>query len=89
MAKKKTIKGFDFYDADQWWKDEWQDMPEFISEDKTAFRTILIHFNDQKSVDEFAKLVDQNISDRTKYIYYPKIEIETMMNKRYIDKGEK
>ncbi len=49
----------------------WEGMPEFRQEDKTAYQSIHVHFKDQKAVDEFAKLVNQKITEKTKYIWIP------------------
>lgn len=62
---------------------EWQGMPEFRHEDKTAFRSLYVHLKDQEAVDEFARLVGQKITDATKYIWFPEIEIESAADKRY------
>lgn len=64
-------------------KDEWNDMPEFDQQDKTAFRSIIVHFKSQEDVDEFAKTVFQKITDRTKMIWFPQIEIEPVADIRY------
>ena len=63
---------------------EWQGMPEFDQEDKTAFRTIPVHFKDQEGVDEFARLIAQKITDKPRYVWFPEIEIETYADKRYV-----
>lgn len=62
---------------------EWVDMPEFHNEDKTSFQSIHLHFKDQATVDEFAKLIDQTISDKTRSLWYPKAEIGHTADKRY------
>lgn len=64
-------------------EDEWNGMPDYDHEDKTAFRSIKINFKDQAGVDAFAKLVEQNVTDNTRSIWYPYQEIETLMDKRY------
>jgi ParB-like nuclease domain len=66
---------------------EWRGMPEFDQKDKSAFRTIPIHFKDQNAVDKFAKLVKAKITEDTRYLWFPEIEIETYADKRY--KGKK
>ena len=53
---------------------EWDGMPEFKQDDLSAFRTILVHFNSQEDVDAFAQLVGQTITEKTRYIWYPKQE---------------
>ena len=63
---------------------EWQGMPEFEQEDKTAFRSIPVHFKDQESVDQFARLIMQKITANTRFVWFPEIEIETYADKRYV-----
>lgn len=62
---------------------EWGGMPAFDQQDKTAFRSILVHFKDQAAVDQFAATMKQNITDKTRYLWFPNIEIERMVDKRY------
>jgi hypothetical protein len=62
---------------------EWQGMPEYTNENKQGFRDIVIHFKDAEAVEAFAQLVEQNITDATKYLWYPEIEIESAIDKRY------
>jgi hypothetical protein len=65
--------------------EEWQGMPEYENKDISAFKTILVHMNDQKAVDDFASLIDQKITEKTKMVWYPFLEIETYKDKEYID----
>jgi hypothetical protein len=67
------------------WKDHWQSMPEFIQDDLTPFKTIHVHFENQKHVDRFAKLVGQKITPDTRYIYYPKAKKDHPADKQYVD----
>lgn len=68
-------------------KDEYTGMPEFDQKDKTAFRSIIVHFKDQEAVDEFTRVVYQNITPKTKMIWFPEIEIETAADKRYANES--
>ncbi len=63
--------------------EEWAGMPEFDHKDKTAYRSIVVHFKDEDGVKTFAKIAKANITDKTRYLWYPEIEIERMMDKRY------
>lgn len=62
---------------------EWKNMPEFTQKDKTAFRSIPVHFKDQAALDAFAALIKQPISESTRYIWFPEIEIDRMADKQY------
>ena len=48
----------------------WQGMPEFENEN-IAYRSILVHFESQDDVDNFAKLMQQTLTDKAKFIWYP------------------
>lgn len=63
--------------------DEWDDMPEFNSEDKTAFSQIIVKFDDQKQVDEFAKYTGNKITDKTKSVYFKGRDSVIVENMRY------
>lgn len=62
---------------------EWSGMPEFEHVDKTAHRSLAVHFKDDAAVKKFAKLVGQKITDRTRFLWFPEIEIETYADKQY------
>ena len=59
----------------------WVGMPEFTQADKRGYKTLYVHFKDQAAVDAFAELIDQTITEKTQFIWFPEIEIE-----RYVDK---
>lgn len=52
---------------------EWDGMPEYDNEDQRPVRTLLVHFNNEDDVVKFARLVEQKINEKTKFIYYPKL----------------
>ena len=64
-------------------EEEWQDMPEFKQEDETSWRRIIVHFENQDDLDKFEMLVQQNITDKTKSIWYPRQERMDTESKRY------
>jgi hypothetical protein len=46
-------------------------MPEYAHEDKTAFRTLPVHFRDQEAVDAFAERVGLTITPHTRFLWFP------------------
>jgi len=58
-------------------------MPDFDHEDKTSFQSIHVHFADPEAVEEFATLIGQKLSDKTRSIWYPEATIETYADKEY------
>lgn len=62
---------------------EWEGMPEFVHEDKTAFRSLVIHFKNQEEVDKFAASVPDNVTPKTRMVWWSGIEIEAIADQRY------
>jgi hypothetical protein len=53
---------------------EWRGMPEFNQPDNGAIKQIIVSFDSEEGIEEFAKLVGQNITKKTKSIWFPKRE---------------
>jgi hypothetical protein len=66
--------------------DEWQGMPEF-NDDGEAIKSIRAHFKTEKDVNEFSKLIGQEIGEKTKYIWFPKREKEIHKDKAFISES--
>ena len=65
----------------------WEGMPEFDQKDKTAFQSIHVHFKSATERDDFAALVGQKLTDKTRSIWYPEAEIERYADKSYSDES--
>lgn len=63
--------------------EEWGGMPEFSCEDKTAFKSVVVHFKDQGAIDAFASVTGLKVLENTRMAWYPDIEIETYADKLY------
>lgn len=64
--------------------EEWDDMPEFVQNDEMPKRTIKVHFDNENDVQLFAKSVGQQITDKTKYIWFPFKEKQNLQGRRYV-----
>lgn len=56
---------------------------QYGNEDKTGHQTILLHFKTPQDVVDFSALVNQTITNRTKYIWFPKQETESVKDLQY------
>ena len=65
---------------------EWQNMPEFLQDDKEPIQTIVVSFEKREDVEEFSKLIGQKLTYKTKSIWFPKRQKDTVINKVYISK---
>ena len=72
MGTPFVIADLEKYDIDK--MQEWQGMPEFHQDNKTAYKQVLVSFENQEDMDNFSQLVEQEITDKTRYIWYPKQE---------------
>jgi cephalosporin hydroxylase len=61
----------------------WAGMPEFDQEDDGPVRTLLVHFEAHEDVKKFAKIVGQSLTEKTKYIWFPRKEQEKVSDLEY------
>ncbi len=67
--------------------EEWRGMPEYEQKNIMGmYKTIMVHFENEEAVQDFAKLVGQEITNRTKYIWYPKRERENLLRYAVVSK---
>jgi hypothetical protein len=64
--------------------DDWADMPAYDHADLSPRRSIVVNFRNQEDFDRFQVLVDQEISETKRSIWYPKAEIERYADKRWV-----
>jgi len=55
-------------------KKHWVDMPEFKQEKKEEFQKIIVRFDCLKDVEEFAEIIGQKLTSKTKSIWFPKLD---------------
>ncbi|ARF49824.1 ParB/Srx family N-terminal domain-containing protein [Pantoea stewartii] len=65
-------------------RDHWVGMPAFDQENNNGVRQLIVHFETDADVALFAQLVQQQITAKTKYIWYPEHKRESTVNKAYI-----
>jgi len=69
---------------DQFFKKYWKGMPTFDQNDNPPFRQLYLNFRNEEDYNEFAKLVDQQLTEKSKSIWYPKLDIEENSLHRWI-----
>jgi hypothetical protein len=55
-------------------EEEWNGMPEFDQDDKTSFRHVIVHFENNEDVKEFFSIIGQSHTDKTKSTWFPEKE---------------
>lgn len=66
------------------WKAHWKGMPDYTQEYNSPFRTITMKFRTKEHFKEFAKRIGQDLSNKTKSIWHPKLHITKNMLLRWI-----
>lgn len=57
-------------------KEHWKGMPEFVQETKKPFKKINVCFQTKEDFEEFRKLMDQPMTEKTKTIWFPLFDRE-------------
>lgn len=65
--------------------EEWEGMPEFDQPDKTSFRHVIVHLENEKDAEDFFKRIAQNDTGKTKSVWFPPQERMDTESKRYGD----
>lgn len=75
-------------DESKEWKKLWKGMPEFDQENNPPYKKLIISFRSKEDYDEFAKLVDQALTEKTKSIWYPKLDRDANRLLRWIEEND-
>lgn len=69
------------------WREHWRGMPEYANRNLEPWKSVLVHFACREDMDAFAELVGQTVPGIGPggSIWYPKAEINRMVDKRYVD----
>lgn len=67
------------------WKKNWVGMPEYENEANPPYKKIQINFRDEEDYNEFAKLIGQNLTEKTKSIWHPKLDKDKNALRRWIE----
>ena len=68
-------------------REEWQNMPEYVQEDLTPYRVINVRFRNAEDVAEFEKLMNQRITEKQKTLWFPYAEPRKASIYRYVDES--
>ena len=61
---------------------EWKDMPAY-EHTAIGFRRIVVHFKDQAAVEQFAEMMGQKLTDKTRAIWHPEEKPVSNLSIRY------
>jgi hypothetical protein len=67
-------------------KEHWKGMPEFNQPDLKPVNQVLVNFQTAEDMHKFAKIMGQPITAKTRSIWYPYVESELALDKRWTKK---
>jgi len=70
------------------WQEHWQGMPEFEQDENKPYKTINVHFRTKEDYEEFAKIIEQPLTTKTKSIWHPRLEITKNALMRWIEEND-
>lgn len=79
---------FEWEETPDFFETHWQNMPEFKQADKSAQRQIIVSFDNDDDVQAFAKLVGQNITEKTKSLWFPPREKQIVKDLFWIEENK-
>lgn len=65
------------------WKKHWRGMPEFFQANLEPYQTIKVHLASPEDRELFSRLLEREITSRTRAIWYPRETIGRMSDKRF------
>ncbi|MFA6373817.1 MAG: hypothetical protein WCW68_14445 [Methanothrix sp.] len=80
----ESKKEIDFDAKTEW---EWAKMPEYKNQKIEEYQAIIVHFNSKEDVDKFAKLVNQPITEKTKWINFPDGSRQNLMDFGWVNES--
>jgi hypothetical protein len=70
------------------WREEWIDMPEYISNYLTPYKTVKIHFRCEEDYKKFGEIFNYKITEKTKSLWFPEMKRLNLIDFEYIDESE-
>jgi len=85
VPKSQKAAEMGFFDVPTNWEKHWKGMPEFIPIMRNVCHCeFTVRVRTEGDLKQLSKLLDQEISVRTKTIWYPKLVRERTKHKKYI-----
>lgn len=82
MKKQKETPAKKKFKAEEHWKG----MPEFNQPGIAPVKTLTVNFETKEHMLKFSKLIGQEITAKTRSVWFPVVPEESALNKRWADK---
>jgi hypothetical protein len=86
--EKKQLTMLDEFGVEENWKEHWVGMPEYKQNDEEPYQRIILSFRSEQDVKDFATLIGQKLTYKTKSVWFPPYKLEKPSNFLYIQEDE-
>tara|TARA_R110000803_G_scaffold29187_1_gene66797 strand:+ start:136 stop:1668 length:1533 start_codon:yes stop_codon:yes gene_type:complete len=73
---------------DKFWQSQWIGMPEFTQVVNGPYRTVTMKFRSKEDYDDFSQKIGQDVTDKTKSIWHPKLNVTKNMKLRWVQRED-
>lgn len=90
LPQSATLEDFvEVTDADEanpnQWQKHWHGMPQFQQEDDKPYKSVIINFKTKQDYENFAKTINQPLTEKTKSTWFPRLPHEDNALHRWIE----
>lgn len=68
--------------------EHWVGMPDFVQEKQEPYAKIIFRFESEEDLQEFAELIGQKLTKKTKSAWHPQLVRGQNSSKRYVDESQ-
>jgi len=87
MSTSKSQKE-GFLQLPKYWEEIWSGMPSFHQEQLTSYQAIYVHLRGPEDREKLAAALEQKLTERTKSIWYPKMDFVDNRDLRWVSKDK-
>lgn len=82
---KPNTKQTTLFGENEPWRDEWQNMPEYVQDNLLPEYSVKINFLSAKDLQDFSELIGQPITTKTKSVWFPAQQKANLNRFVYVD----
>lgn len=76
-----------FVDPDEWWKEHWKEMPEFVQGNTEPWKTVYVHLRSREDMKVLEAVLEQRLSEKTKSVWFPAHERVNRICMGYVEEA--
>lgn len=82
---KPNTKQVTLFGEQESWREEWEGMPEYVQDNLLPSYSVRVNFSNVEDLKQFAELIGQPITTKTKSVWYPAQDKAELNKFHYVD----